>query len=125
MTLLELTVVILVLLSLIGVLFIGARAWKRGTDRSANILNIRNVQQVVRAHANTHSLAIGAPLVEADIIGPNKYLNTVTAPNLDITYVGKFDSVIPEIGTLYLTPEYTDAFATSNFAPVAGTFAQW
>ena len=30
MTLLELTVVILVLLSLIYILFIGARAWKKG-----------------------------------------------------------------------------------------------
>ena len=50
MTLLELTVVILVLLSLISILFIGARAWKKGSDRAANILNIRNVQQAVRAH---------------------------------------------------------------------------
>ena len=50
MTLLELTVVILVLLSLISILFIGARAWKKGSDRSANIMNIRNVQQAVRGH---------------------------------------------------------------------------
>ena len=40
MTLLELTVVILVLLSLISILFVGARAWKKGSDRSANIMNI-------------------------------------------------------------------------------------
>jgi len=43
-TLLELTVVILVLLSLITILFIGARAWKRGSDRAGCILQIRNVQ---------------------------------------------------------------------------------
>ena len=49
MTLLELTVVILVLLSLISVLFIGARAWKKGSDRAACILNIRNFQQAVRS----------------------------------------------------------------------------
>ena len=42
MTLLELTVVILVLLSLISILFIGARAWKKGSDRAASILTIRN-----------------------------------------------------------------------------------
>ena len=48
MTLLELTVVILVLLSLISILFIGARAWKKGADRAGCILNIRNVQQAVR-----------------------------------------------------------------------------
>ena len=52
MTLLELTVVILVLLSLISILFIGARAWKKGSDRAGCILNIRNVQQAVRGYAN-------------------------------------------------------------------------
>ena len=52
MTLLELTVVILVLLSLISILFIGARAWKRGSDRAASILQIRNVQQAVRSYSN-------------------------------------------------------------------------
>ena len=34
MTLIELTVVILVLLSLISILFVGARAWKKGSDRA-------------------------------------------------------------------------------------------
>ena len=60
MTLLELTVVILVLLSLISILFIGARAWKKGSDRAANILNIRNVQQAVRAHVNVRGLTTPA-----------------------------------------------------------------
>ena len=50
MTLIELTVVILVLLSLIGVLFVGAAAWKRGSDRSAAILLIRNAQMGLRSH---------------------------------------------------------------------------
>jgi type II secretory pathway pseudopilin PulG len=53
MTLLELTVVILVLLSLISILFIGARAWKKGSDRSANIMNVRNIQQAVRGQQNS------------------------------------------------------------------------
>jgi prepilin-type N-terminal cleavage/methylation domain-containing protein len=42
MTLLELTIVILVLLTLVSILFIGARAWKKGSDRAANIMNLRN-----------------------------------------------------------------------------------
>jgi prepilin-type N-terminal cleavage/methylation domain-containing protein len=58
MTLLELTVVILVLLSLISILFIGARAWKKGSDRSANIMNIRNTQQAMRGHQNMKELKI-------------------------------------------------------------------
>jgi len=56
--LIELTVVILVLLTLIGVLFIGANIYKRGADRAACILNIRNIQQAVRANQNLNNLNI-------------------------------------------------------------------
>lgn len=125
MTLLELTVVIVVLLSLIAILFVGARAWKRGSDHSANIINIRNVQLAVRAHANTQALAIGSRLVDSDIIGPNKYLIAVFPPNLEINYVDKFSDEVPPIGTLYLTPEYTNAVASSDFAPVPGSYTEW
>lgn len=105
MTLLELTVVILVLLSLISILFIGARAWKKGSDRAANILNVRNVQQAVRAHVNVRGLVtpdtgLGVDLVNADIIGSGKYLNTPTSPNgVAYTYADK----VPAVGTLYIS----------------------
>ena len=125
MTLLELTVVILVLLSLISILFIGARAWKKGSDRAANILNIRNVQQAVRAHANVRSLAEGATLAATDIVGTGKYLNSVTPPNSDITYTGNFAATVPVMGTLYLAPTYTDAAATADYAPSAGSYSEW
>ena len=69
MTLLELTVVILVLLSLISILFVGARAWKKGSDRSANIMNIRNTQQAMRGHENMRGLPEGAAFVQADLEG--------------------------------------------------------
>ena len=125
MTLLELTVVILVMITLITILFIGTRAWKRGSDRSANIINIRNVQQAVRAHANTRELAIGTPLAQTDIIGPGKYLGSVNPPNPDITYTGNFDSTIPPVGTLYLTPTYLNTAADAEFAPLAGSYSSW
>ena len=67
MTLLELTVVILVLLSLISILFVGARAWKKGSDRSANIMNIRNTQQAMRGHENLRGLAPGGTFTEATL----------------------------------------------------------
>ena len=53
MTLIEITVVILVLLTLIAVLFIGANIYKKGADRAACILNIRNIHQAVRADQNS------------------------------------------------------------------------
>lgn len=67
MTLLELTVVILVLLSLISILFVGARAWKKGSDRSANLMNLRNCQQAMRGHQNMRNLNPGAGFTQTDL----------------------------------------------------------
>lgn len=58
-SLLELTVVIAVLLSLTTILILGARAWKTGTDRSACIVNIRNVQMAVRSYQNLYGYTPG------------------------------------------------------------------
>ena len=81
MTLLELTVVILVLLSLISILFIGARAWKKGADRAGCILNIRNVQQAVRGYMNMHPELTVPPAstVIYDATG-NLYMKTPLCP---------------------------------------------
>ena len=129
MTLLELTVVILVLLSLISILFIGARAWKKGSDRAANILNIRNAQQAVRGHANVRGLADGGACTEATIYGAagdgvGGYLRKPTPPNTDITsYTG--GAVVPAVGGLWLAAVYLDATATADFAPATATTADW
>jgi type II secretory pathway pseudopilin PulG len=82
MTLLELTVVILVLLSLIGILFIGARGWKRGTDRASCILNHRITQQAVRSYQNMYGFSSGQPIdMYAKIIGPDKFLTEPSCPS--------------------------------------------
>jgi len=123
MTLLELTVVILVLLSLIAILFVGARAWKKGSDRAANIMNIRNVQQAVRAHQNMQGLLEGAALASTTIFGngtTDGYLKTPTPPASGLTYA--YGSTVPAIGTLYLTVSGTNA---ADYAPAAGTYADW
>lgn len=46
----------------IPTLFVGARAWKKGSDRAACIMTQRNIQQVVRAHQAENGLQPGAPL---------------------------------------------------------------
>ena len=124
MTLLELTVVILVLLSLISILFIGARAWKKGSDRAANILNIRNVQQAVRAHANVRGLAISDALASSDIVGSGKYLNSVTSPVPGtITYA--YGSTVPPMGTLYLQATYATTDDAADYGPTTGSYSEW
>ena len=80
MTLIEITVVILVLLTLVSVLFIGANIYKKGADRAACILNIRNIHQAVRANQNMQAKNIGTdPLVRTDIVGAGAYLEAEPA----------------------------------------------
>ena len=122
MTLLELTVVILVLLSLISILFVGARAWKKGSDRAANIMNIRNVQQAVRGHENMRGLAVGAALPSTLIVGDNGYMKAPTAPNSEIAYATYLEAV-PAIGALYLSPTYT--VAAETYHPEAASITGW
>lgn len=105
MTLIELTVVILVLLALITTLFIGARAWKRGSDRAGCIMTIRKMQQAVRSYANLSAFNPGqniAPInLQNALIGPGQYVeSTPECPgNGTYTYGG---NVIPATGTLYI-----------------------
>jgi type II secretory pathway pseudopilin PulG len=108
MTLLELTVVILVLLSLISILFIGARAWKKGSDRSASLITIRNVQQAVRSYANMNNKNEGDAVAKADIFGTGKFVTTDPETGnhpggAGLSYTIADPTKIPVTGVLYLT----------------------
>ncbi len=123
MTLLELTVVILVLLALVSILFVGARGWKKGSDRACCILNIRNVQQAVRGHQYMYNLAIGADLPRTTIYSTNAdsgYLKTPVCPG-----GGTYDEAltrVPATGTLYLPCSYAPV-ALGGHQPAA--YGEW
>ena len=104
MTLIELTVVILVLLSLISILFVGARAWKRGSDRAGCIMNIRNVQQGMRSYQNMNGHNAGEVVSGAyrEIVGPGKFVESSPDCPGTGTYSNKGDT-LPEQGVLYMT----------------------
>jgi len=107
MTLLEVTVVILVLLSLITLLMVGASAWKAGSDRATCIINISNVQKAVRGYSNLNGLGPGMTVTGllSEIIGPGKHMQTApSCPSAGIYSFGPDLGVntIPPIGTLYM-----------------------
>ena len=92
LTLIELTVVIVVLLSLIGVLFVGAGAWKRGADKSACIVNQRNYQQAVRSYANLNNLDEGDTATSlVDVLITEGFLTNGTAT--DVVTQAEIDTV--------------------------------
>ena len=116
MTLLELTVVILVLLTLISILFIGARAWKKGADRAGCILNIRNFQQAVRSMGNINKLNPGdtCPAFTTSVIGSGKFMENPPVCPGGGTYSGEDGTTIPAVGTVVLT---CSLGATENHVP--------
>ena len=124
MTLIEITVVILVLLTLISVLFIGANIYKKGADRAACILNIRNVHQAVRANQNLKGINTGADLDIVNEIysatGTERYLTEPTCPSKSGAYIPA--ATYPEVGFVAvacedfgsLTPTEIDAGETRD-----------
>jgi len=118
MTLLELTVVILVLLSLISILFVGARAWKKGSDRSANILNIRNTQQAMRGHENMRQ---DTTVMTFGLTELTDYM-TMPKPVATVTYTAGTAITLP--GVLWLVAS-ADGLAGAAYGPTAGSTADW
>ncbi|MEP2777548.1 MAG: hypothetical protein ABJQ29_07345 [Luteolibacter sp.] len=125
MTLLELTVVILVLLSLISILFVGAQGWKRGSDRSLCLMNIRNVQNGIRSFSNMYGYSPGQNVagLQMRIIGLGKFVEkTPTCPaSGNYTFGTSFGpDTVPPIGELYLR---CDLSAQLGHAPT--DYADW
>jgi len=107
MTLIEVTLVIAVLLGLISVLFIGVKAYKRGSDRAKCILNVSTLQKAVRSYQNLYELDEGDALVQATLIGAGKMMEVApTCPNKLNAYV--WSAVVPTTGIAYLDCNDTD-----------------
>lgn len=107
MTLLELTVVILVLMTLITTLFFGAQAWKRGSDRALCIIHIQTVQKGVRSYSNLYGYSPGGTVanLQSQIIGLGRFVETTpTCPGSGTYTFGQTygADVIPPLGDLYL-----------------------
>lgn len=102
LTLLELSTIVVVLMTLTFVLFIGVRAYQQGSHRASCLLNIRNVQQAVRSHQNTQQLKVGDALMASsiyDTVG-SVYLRSPICPGSG-SY--ELSPTIPTYGTAALT----------------------
>ena len=95
-----------------SILFVGARAWKKGSDRAACIINSRNMQQAVRSYQNMNGLKTGAPIPWDKIVGPGAFIETrPTCSGGNYT----FATSIPKTGKLACTCSNPD-HAVSNHA---------
>jgi len=102
MTLIEISLVVALLLSLIAILFLGIAAYKRGADRSKCILQIASVQKSVRSHQNMFEGVVGGALIHtATLMGAGLYFeNVLTCP--DTTGVYAYQATFPAVGVAYV-----------------------
>lgn len=119
----EIGVVVLVLLSMVGILFVGFRSKLEASDRAANIMNIRNVQQAMRAYQGMKGLMVGDACPTSGIFGDGLKVGFMKQPvppttGLDYRYLGK----VPGVGELYLQ---VSGPAAARYAPAAGQYADW
>ena len=119
MTLIELTVVILVLLSLISVLFIGAKAWKDGADRADCIVYIGQYQKGVRSYANINEVLNAGAVASADIAPFVGVVRTGCKSGGAYTYVETYNTAS---GTIFAS---CNSSVGGAHAPTAGTTASW
>ena len=122
-TFLELALVIGMMLALISILFVAARTWRAGSDRSKCIINQRTIQLGVRSFQNMYGYAHGSGLqagegttsiVEAlrdrEFINQRLYdsaTGTRTCP-AGGSYTVPDPTVFPEEGTLFMACSFAD-----------------
>ena len=111
MTLIEVTLVIAIIMGMIGALFFGMSAYKRGSNRALCIQNMATAQKAMRSYSNMNEAFPGSPVTDlkSEIVGPGKFLTSEpTCPgNGSYHFYGDGtdsteDSIIPDIGTNYL-----------------------
>jgi hypothetical protein len=71
--------ILVILLVVVGAIFggkIATEKWKRGSERSQCILNIRNAQTAGRSYQGMNSLGPGADLDWTMLVGPGIFLGT-------------------------------------------------
>ncbi len=133
LSLLELTIVIATILSLLSILFVGTKAWKRGTDRSSCIMNIRALQMAMRSYQNMYGYSHGGRpyaengtqdiakhLFDKGYIESEQYEHACGKDPCPSggTYAVEFPDVFPEEGTLFMrcSLEKSDEHAPKDHA---------
>ncbi len=90
LTLIELTVVIVVLLGLISVLFISARAWIEGSNKAKCIVNLASIQKAAVSYANLNQVppsTYSTAIAFTDLTGANMVPASIACPTSSTAYV--------------------------------------
>lgn len=101
LTIIELTIVIVVLLGLVAILFFGARAFLVGSNRAQCISNLRAAHQAARSYQNLSGLQPGDNYDATNFIGQGNFLNA--NPTCPSNGEYEWADSVPEFGSLFMT----------------------
>lgn len=103
LSLIELSAVVAVLMALISILYVGAKAYKSGSDKAGCVLNIQTVQSAVRSYSNLNGHAPGATVqnLQKELVGGDKFLAVLPSCPAEGAYK-HLGNQIPGHGELYM-----------------------
>ena len=102
MTLMELTVVLIVMLVIAGAIMIGVKGYLAGTNRALCILTQHTIQDNARSYANMYELNIGDAMAHTLFIdGADKLLPAAPVCKAGGTYT--YTDVVPDTSVEYAT----------------------
>lgn len=116
LTIIELTVVILILLGLVSILFFGSQAYLQGANRAKCIVNLRDAHQAGRSYQNLNGLQPGDPYDASSFVGFDNFLvaEPVCPSGGDYTWA----AAVPDFGELFIrcSLEGSEQHIPNNFS---------
>jgi len=89
-----------------GAVLIVLREWRKGSERAHCIMNIRNVQQVIRGHEGMHNMRTGDEIDWNYLFGPDGFMKKPVCPSGGIY---EFSKTIQPIGVLGCKCSHSDS----------------
>lgn len=125
MTLIEISLVVALLLSLIAILFLGIAAYKKGADRAKCVIQLSSIQKAVRSHQNMFDGVAGGALVHTTtLMGAGLYFeNVLNCPDTATPGAYTYLAVYPAVGVAYTTCSLSGG--TTLHAPSATAVLSW
>lgn len=104
LSIIELSAVVAVLMALTSILYVGAKAYKSGSDKAGCILSIQSVQSAVRSYSNLNGHAPGATVqnLKDKLVGSDKFVPTLPHCPAEGVY-NNLGNKIPVHGELYMS----------------------
>ncbi|RBP36078.1 prepilin-type N-terminal cleavage/methylation domain-containing protein [Roseimicrobium gellanilyticum] len=119
-TLIEISLVISLLVSLLAVIFFGLDVFRQGSDQATCRMQLASVQKAVRSHANLNNMKFTDPLPEDSVVFGGGSPLLAVKPECPAGGLYTWLNAVPAIGV-----PYGDCTGTTPIHTLTGSVADW